>query len=128
MDAEPRDLTDEELGRVIIRNRRIRLRSGVNPSWHVKAAVISHDAPDGSAFTVLTYPSVVHAIGHAAFKQLAMHACWSADLRLRAPVRVCRARVCVSVCVRIDREQNIQRIIKAEGVLNPRDAQAANSP
>jgi hypothetical protein len=56
MDAEHRDLTDEELGRVIIRNRRIRLRSGVNPSWHVKAAVISHDAPDGSAFTVLTYP------------------------------------------------------------------------
>ena len=92
--AAPRDLTDEELGRVIIRNRRIRLRSGVNPSWHVKAAVISHDAPDGSAFTVLTYPPVVHAIGHAAFKQLAMDACWSADVRLR----VSRTRVCV--CVR----------------------------
>ena len=95
MDAEHRDLTDEELGRVIIRNRRIRLRSGVNPSWHVKAAVISHDAPDGSAFTVLTYPPVVHAIGHAAFKQLAMDACWSADVRLRASARVSRMRVCL---------------------------------
>ena len=55
MDAELRDLTDEELGRVIIPNRRIRMRSG-EYGYPCKAAVISHDAPDGSAFTVLTYP------------------------------------------------------------------------
>jgi hypothetical protein len=52
MNAEHRELTDEELGRVIIRNHRIRMRS--SESSYVLAAVISHEAPDGSAFTVLT--------------------------------------------------------------------------